>query len=52
MKESFTKQINEYTYISVDQGTKNGDVGCKSTIKIIDGKFYVQNVEYFEGECK
>ena len=52
MAELFTKQIDKYTYISVDQGAKNGDMGCKSTVKIIDGKLYVQDIEYFEGEYK
>lgn len=52
MDKSLTKQIYKYTYISVDQGAKNGDYGCKATIKIIDGEFYVQDAEYFLGEYK
>ena len=50
MDKSFTKQIDKNTYIAVDQGAKNGDYGCKATVKIIDGKFYMQDVEYFRGE--
>lgn len=50
MGKSFTKQIDEDTYMSVDQGAKNGDYGCKAIVKIIDGKFYVQDIEYFQGE--
>lgn len=52
MDKSFIKQIDKDTYISVDQGAKNGNMGCKATIKRINGKFYVQDVEYFQGEYK
>jgi len=31
---------------------KNGDYEYKVIVKIIDGKFYVQDVEYFQGEYK
>ena len=52
MDKSFTKQIDKNTYIAVDQGAKNGDYGCKTTIKIIDGEIYVQDIGYFQGEYK
>ena len=50
MDKSFTKQIDKDKYILVDQGAKNGDMGCKATVKIIDGQFYIQDIEYFQGE--